>query len=183
MKLRNVLFGIGAAMIGLGLNSCVSNDDDFVCIEDYTGALGDNEAVLLGKWKLTAIVAEQEVDITNDNESNPKKDIYVQYSECDQDADFTYESNRAYTNTQGQNTTGCTNKLKFTGSWKLTGNILSFVANCVTQNQEIEFNGDKSAYSFTSSFNISDVRGTTITTDVTFTYTKVVVDTELEPAE
>src|SRR5690606_38520766 len=151
MKLRNALLGLGVVVLGLGLNSCnLSDDNDFVCAEDYTGALEENEKVMLGKWKLTAIVAAKEVDITNDNESNPKKDIYVQYSECDQDADFTYEADRGYTNTQGQNVANCTNKLKFKGTWKLTGKILSFVGSCTTQNTEIEFNGDKSAYSFTS---------------------------------
>ncbi|HUH47418.1 MAG TPA: DUF5004 domain-containing protein, partial [Arenibacter sp.] len=118
-----------------------------------------------------------------DNEDNPKKDIYVQYSECAQDEYFTYESDRAYTSTQGHNISKCTDKLKFTGSWKLTGKNLSLVGDCATQNLEIEFNADKSAYSYTSSFNINDVRGAVITTEVTFTYTKVVPDTELEPAE
>lgn len=184
MKLRNALFGIVAVIMGLGLNSCnVSDDDNFVCPEDYTGALEENEQVLLGKWKLTAIVAAQEVDITNDNESNPKKDIFVQYSECDQDADFTYESDRGYINTQGQNISGCTNKLKFSGTWKLTGKNLSFVGSCTMQNLEIELNGDKSAYSYTSNYNIRDVNGATITTDVTFTYTKVVAEPELDSVE
>src|SRR5690606_9421507 len=166
---RNALFGIGAVMIGLGLNSCMSNDDDFVCAEEYTGALGEDEQLMLGKWKLTAIVAEQEVDITNDNESNPKKDIYVQYSECDQDAEFIYEANRGYTNTQGHNNTDCTNKLKFTGSWKLTGKNLSYVSSCTIKKLEIEFNGDKSVYSFTSNYIIKYVQVTTIITNVTFT--------------
>jgi len=185
MNLRNALLGIGAVIIGLGFNSCdvSNNDDDFVCAEEYTGALEENEKVMLGKWKLVAIVAAKEVDITNDSESNPKKDIFAQYSECDQDADFTFEADRGYTNTQGQNIVSCTNKLKFTGSWKLTGNNLSFVGSCVAQNLELEFNGDKSTYTYTSSYNIKDVQGVTITTDVAFTYAKVVPDTELEPAE
>lgn len=184
MRLKKALLGIGMIALSLGFNSCnTSDDNDFVCTEDFTGALEENEKALLGKWKLTAIVAEKEVDITKDNEDNPKKDIYVQYSECDQDADFTYEADRKYTNTQGQNIAECTDKLKFTGSWKLTGNILGFVGNCMTQNQAIQFNADKSAYSFTSSYNINDVRGTVITTNVTFTYTKVVANTEPEPAE
>ncbi len=184
MKLKNALLGLGAVILGLGLNSCNNSDDnDFVCAEEYTGALEENEKVMLGKWKLTAIVAAKEVDITKDNEDNPKKDIYVQYSECDQDTDFTYEADRGYTNTQGQNIVSCTNKLKFTGSWKLTGENLSFVGSCTTQNLKLTFNADKSAYSFTSSYNINDVQGAVITTDVTFTYTKVVPDTDLEPAE
>ena len=183
MKFKNALLGIGVLALTLGFNACdVSNDDDFVCVEDYTGALEENEKVMLGKWKLSAIVSEKEVDITTDNESNPKKDIYAQYSDCDKDADFTYESDRKYTNTQGQNIMDCTNKLKFSGTWKLEGNNLAFVGNCTAQNLKLEFNGDKSTYSFTSSYNIKDVQGATITTNVTFTYKKVVEDTDLEPA-
>ncbi|MCM4166685.1 hypothetical protein KCTC52924_01532 [Arenibacter antarcticus] len=182
MKLRSVLSGFGTLVLVLGFNSCdVSNDTEFVCQEDFTGALVENENVLVGKWELTAIVAEKEVDLTSDSESNPKTDIYVQYSECDRDANFVYTSDRGYTNSQGQSAENCTNKAKFSGTWKLNGNVLSFVNNCSSQNMTLEFNEDKSAYSFTGNYNITDANGQKILTDITFTYSKA--DSETEPVE
>jgi hypothetical protein len=153
-----------------------SSDNTIECPADYEGALVEEENALLGTWELSAIVAEKEVDITDDNESNAGKDIYAQYTDCEKDAEYTFGPGRAYEFAQGQNATSCTNKLKIEGTWKLSTDILGLVGNCSLQNIKIAFNGDKSAFTTTSNFDITDVNGQIVQTDVTFTYTKTVAD-------
>lgn len=173
---------LGTVVLAIGLNSCnVSDDTDFVCPEDFSGALLESENDLLGKWELTAIVADKEVDITKDSENNPKTDIYVQYSECERDNNMVFSSDRAYTNSQGQNAENCTNKAKFNGTWQIKDNVLSLLSNCYVQKLQVEFNEEKTAYSYKGNYTITDVHGVQIQTDVTFTYTKAADD--LEPAE
>lgn len=184
MKFRNVLLGFGAVALSIGLSSCNTSDDsNYECQEDFTGALLENENVILGKWELSAILADKEVDLTRDNEDNPKKDIYVQYSECEKDTDFIYTSDRAYSNSQGQNAENCTNKATFKGTWKFKDNILSLAGNCSSQNLLLDFNEDKTSYSYKGNYTITDVHGQQFQTDVTFTYTKVNTENELQPVE
>ncbi|MDX1364290.1 DUF5004 domain-containing protein [Arenibacter latericius] len=181
MKLRNALMSFGAVALAIGLNSCnLSDDAEFECAEDFTGTLMENENVMLGTWELTGIVADKEVDITEDSENNPKKDIYVQYSDCKKDVDFVFTEDRAYTNSEGQNATDCSNKAKFTGTWKLKETVLSMVSNCFVQTLPLEFNDNKTAFSYEGNYTITDVHGIKIQTNVTFTYTKVANDLQPE---
>ncbi|MBC8766678.1 DUF5004 domain-containing protein [Arenibacter sp. BSSL-BM3] len=150
-----------------------STDNTIECPADYEGALGEEENSLIGTWQLTAILADKEVDITKDEEDNPKKDIFVQYSACEKDSDYTFGPGRAYEFSQGENASSCSNKVKIGGTWKLSSGTLGLIGNCSAQNLNIVFNTDKSAFSVTSNYNITDVKGLTIQTDVKFTYTKV----------
>ncbi|MEZ4969305.1 MAG: DUF5004 domain-containing protein [Flavobacteriaceae bacterium] len=167
------LFGaIGFSSVLIGCSS----DNTIECPADYEGALVEEENGLLGTWQMTAILADKEVDLTNDNESNAKKDIYVQYTDCEKDAEYSFGPGRSYEFAQGQNATGCTNKVKIDGTWKLSSGILGLIGNCSSQNLKIVFNEGKSEFTSTSNYNITDVNGQTVQTDVTFTYTKVVAE-------
>ncbi|WP_176328435.1 MULTISPECIES: DUF5004 domain-containing protein [Arenibacter] len=179
MKLRNALMGLGTVVLAMGFNSCdISNDSDFQCPEDFTGALLENENGLVGKWELTGIMADKEVDLTSDGEDNPTKDIYAQYSECEKDTDFVFSSNRGYTNSQGQNADNCTNKVTFSGTWRLTNQALSLVRDCSMENLPLEFNEEKSTFSYKGDYTVTDVHGMKIRTEVTFTYSKAPNDLE-----
>lgn len=170
---KTILFGLFGAIAFSNLLVGCSTDNTVECPADYEGALLEEENGLLGTWELSAIVAEKEVDLTEDDEQNPKKDIYVQYTDCEKDGEYTFGPGRAYTFSQGQNATNCSNKLKIEGTWKLSSGILGLIGNCSSQNLEIDFDEEKSEFSSTSNYNITDVNGATIQTDVKFTYTKV----------
>ncbi|GGW25066.1 DUF5004 domain-containing protein [Arenibacter certesii] len=181
MKLKNALMSLGTVALAIGLNSCnLSDDVEFECPADYTGVLLENEDVMLGRWELTAIVADKEVDISKDGEDNPKKDIYVQYEDCKKDVDFVFTQDRGYTNSEGQNVENCTDKAKYKGTWKLKETVLSLVSNCYVQNLPLEFNGSKTAFSYKGNYTIKDVHGINIQTEITFTYTKEANDLQPE---
>jgi hypothetical protein len=168
-----IWFGLFGAIAFNGLLVGCSTDNTIECPADFEGALVEEENSLIGTWEMTAIMAEKEVDLTNDQEQNPNKDIYVQYTDCEKDAEYTFGPGRVYEFAQGQNATTCGNKVKIEGTWKLSSNNLGLTGNCSLQNSQIVFNAEKSAYTTTSNFNITDVNGLTVQTDVTFTYTKV----------
>ncbi|MDL5513019.1 DUF5004 domain-containing protein [Arenibacter sp. M-2] len=170
---KTIWFGLfGAIAFSILLAGC-STDNTVECPADYEGALVEEENGLLGTWELSAILAEKEVDLTKDDEQNPKKDIYAQYTDCEKDGEYTFGPGRTYKFAQGQHASNCSNKLKIEGSWKLSSDILGLIGNCSSQNLKIVFNEDKSEFSTTSNYNITDVNGATIQTDVKFTYTKV----------
>tara|TARA_R110002020_G_scaffold384233_5_gene595116 strand:+ start:86507 stop:87037 length:531 start_codon:yes stop_codon:yes gene_type:complete len=168
-----IWFGLFGAIAFNGLLVGCSTDNTVECPADYEGALTEAENGLLGTWELTAIVAVKEVDITKDDVQNPKKDIYVQYTDCEKDAEYTFGPERAYEFAQGQNASNCSNKLKIEGTWKHSGDILGLIGNCSAQNLKIVFNEGKTAFTTTSNYNITDVNGLTVQTDVTFTYAKM----------
>jgi|TARA_R110000868_G_scaffold401498_1_gene677011 hypothetical protein len=168
-----IWFGLFGAIAFNSLLVGCSTDNTVECPADYEGALVAEENGLLGTWELTAIVAVKEVDITKDDVQNPKKDIYVQYTDCEKDAEYTFGPGRAYEFAQGQNASSCSNKVKIEGTWKLSSDILGLIGNCSAQNLKIVLNEGKSAFTTTSNYNITDVNGQTVQTDVTFTYTKM----------
>jgi hypothetical protein len=168
-----IWFGLFGAIAFNGLLVGCSTDNTIECPADFEGALVEEENNLLGTWEMTAIMAEKEVDLTKDDEQNAKKDIYVQYTDCEKDAEYTFGPGRAYEFAQGQNASACGNKVKIEGTWKLSSGTLGLTGNCSLQNLNIVFNAEKTAYTTTSNFNITDVNGLTVQTDVTFTYTKV----------
>jgi hypothetical protein len=168
-----IWFGLFGAIAFNGLLVGCSTDNTIECPADFEGALVEEENNLLGTWEMTAIMAEKEVDLTKDDEQNAKKDIYVQYTDCEKDAEYTFGPGRAYEFAQGQNASACGNKVMIEGTWKLSSGTLGLTGNCSLQNLNIVFNAEKTAYTTTSNFNITDVNGLTVQTDVTFTYTKV----------
>lgn len=153
-----------------GLFMGCTSDNSVDCPEDYTGALAENEKKLSGEWVLSAITADEEIDLTDDDEENPEKDIYAQYSECLRDGVYNFSADRKYTFGQGQNAADCENKSSSEGTWKLTAETLSLVGACNVQNIGIDFDEEESAFSFSDSFNVTDVDGTTVQTKITFTY-------------
>lgn len=165
MKVKTFL-AIAIGGLFMGCNS----DNSIVCPEDFTGALAADEQKLTGEWMLSAITADKEIDLTDDNEANPKKDIYAQYTECQKDGVYQFLIDRKYKFDQGQNATNCGNKSSSEGTWKLTAKILSLVSTCNVQNIGIEFNDDESEFSFSDDFNVTDVSGRNVQAKITFTY-------------
>lgn len=162
----------GTVLLGSMLSGC-STDNSIECPEDFTGSLVEEENNLLGTWQLSAIVAGEEVDLTDDNEENPDTDIYVQYTACEKDTEYTFGPGRAYEYSQAANESECSNMVNITGTWKLANGALGLVGNCSVQNMNVVLNDDKSAFSVTSNYTITDVNGVSVQTDVTFTYTKL----------
>ncbi len=164
-----VLFIIAIGAIN-GLFTGCNPDNGVDCPTDYTGALAENEQKLTGRWVLSAITSDKEIDITDDEEDNPEMDIYAQYSDCQRDGVYNFNTDRKYTFGQGQNASTCANKSSSEGTWKLTAETLSLVGACNMQNIQIEFNEEDSAFSFSDNFNVTDVDGNTVQTKITFTY-------------
>ncbi|HDZ15330.1 hypothetical protein LCGC14_1215700 [marine sediment metagenome] len=158
----------GLGSLVLGCNS----DNSIDCPEDFTGALAANEQKLTGEWKLTAITSDKAVDLTDDNETNPSQNIYIQYTDCQKDGVYQFDADRNYTFNQGTNVSNCANKSSSDGTWQLNAEVLSLVGACNQQFVGIDFNGDASAFSFSEDFNVTDVRGSSIPAKITFTYTK-----------
>lgn len=161
---------IAIGALGAIFTGC-NNDNGVDCPQDHTGPLAENEEKLTGEWVLSAIVSEEEIDLTDDDEENPEQDIYAQYSDCLQDGVYTFAADRKYTFEQGQNAADCENKSSLEGTWQLSAQTLSLIGGCNVQNVAITFNGDASAFSFTDDYNVRDANGQTVSTEITFTYT------------
>ncbi|UNY99830.1 DUF5004 domain-containing protein [Zhouia spongiae] len=170
MKLKTVSL-LSLLMLGGVMLSCNSNDD-VSCPEDFTGELTASEGTLVGDWSLSAIVAEEEVDLTDDEEDNPSTDIYAQQSDCQNDASYTFGTDRSFTFQQGNNAEECSNKGKVEGSWKLEGEQLSQVYYCSLQTANIDVDAENNSISFTNTVKITDVSGKVVETTITYTYTK-----------
>ncbi len=167
---RSMIFMVALGMMNFLFTGCLP-EDTVDCPSDFTGGLTGEEPDLVGEWVLTAIVSEKEIDLTNDDDDNPIKDIFVQYTDCQKDAVFAYTQGRAYSFNQGNVASGCVNKTSSQGTWKLTTGSLSLVSGCSLQTMAIQFNNDKTAYNFSGNYNLEDVNGDTWLTKITFTYT------------
>ncbi|WP_166963479.1 DUF5004 domain-containing protein [Yeosuana marina] len=150
-----------------------SNDNSPNCPQALTGELDATETAFVGDWSFMGMVSEKEIDLTDDNEDNPSTNIYDQFEECQQDLIYSFENDRSYSLKQGYVATNCTNKVQLNGTWKLTGGVLSFVTNCSTNYLNIEFNNDKTEFTFEETYKFVDVDGQIITSKVTFTYGKM----------
>lgn len=160
----------------LFLTSC-NTDDSINCPEPLTGELTAKEIGFAGSWEFAAMVAEEAVDITNDDTSNPSKDIYAQYSACERDLVYDFMDNRNYTLKQGFMAPDCDNKQTLAGTWALdANNILTFVAACASQTIQLEMNEAGDAFTYVSNLNFRDASGAVKSTKVTFTYDKIVED-------
>lgn len=146
--------------------------DDVQCPSPFTGALSSSETDLVGEWVLSAIVAEDAVDLTNDQVNNPSTDIYAQYTACQKDLVYTFNNDRKYKVEQGLMATNCQNKQVLEGTWRLSNNNLSLIVGCATQGFEIEFGEDDTTFSQEATVRFNNVDGFTITTVVVFTYQK-----------
>ncbi|MBO0323720.1 DUF5004 domain-containing protein [Muricauda sp. CAU 1633] len=172
--MKRMIFSVGTLLLMGGfMVSCSTDDGSSDCPEDFTGALVANEEKLVGEWVLSAIVADEAVDITDDDQENPSTDLFAQYNDCQKDGVYTFNANRTYTFEQGLNGTDCQNRGTFDGTWQLSSNTLSFVDACILQNLTITFNGSETEFTFSDDFNITDVNGTTSEVNVSFTYSLV----------
>lgn len=154
------------------LIGCNSDDSDN-CVPEFTGELAANEQALVGDWTLTAIVAEEEVDLTDDEEDNPSTDIYAQQSDCQNDATYNFGADRSFTFKQGYAAEDCSDKGQLKGSWKLEGEQLSQVYYCSLQTGNIDIDAEDNTISFTNTVRITNVSGQVVETTITYTYTKV----------
>ena len=160
-------------MTALFMVSCIS-DDDIKCPEPLTGALNASESEFSGSWKFSGMMADDAVDITNDNTDNPSKDIFAQYSACERDLVYDFMSNRNYSLKQGYLAPDCNNKQSLTGTWSLTSDdMLNFVANCSTQINKIVISEAGDTFSYATSLNFREASGAVKTTKVTYTYEKI----------
>lgn len=160
---------IAMMFLMVGFWSCDS-DDETNCPEDFTGSLGTGEEVLVGKWQLEAIKAEEAIDLTDDDTDNPLKDLFAQYSACQKDAFYTFETDRTYAYDQGQTAEDCENAFSSDGTWRFASNGLNLVSSCSVQTNELEFNEDFSKFTFSVAYRITDVNGKVVQTTSNFTY-------------
>lgn len=172
-KMKTKIVMIAIATMSIMLTSC-NSDDDNNCIPNYTGELLAAEEKLVGKWVLTSMVAEDEVDLTDDDTENPSTNLFAQYSACEKDLFYTFTDARVMKFMVGTTATDCENETESTSSWKLDGNRLYFVNTCLEFYIDVAFAGDDSAFSIDSDVVITDVEGEKITTTITYVYTKEV---------
>ncbi len=169
MKTKFIVFAI--ATMGILLTGC-NSDDDNNCPPDYAGELLPAEETLVGSWYLTAAVAEDEIDLTDDDTENPSTDLFEQVSACEKDRYYTFDDDRVMKFLMGTLATDCSNESESISSWKLEGNKLSFINTCYEFEVNLTFAGDDSAFSVEFEEVITDVEGMNISTTVTYIYTK-----------
>ncbi|MGJ8738320.1 DUF5004 domain-containing protein [Zobellia laminariae] len=171
---RKFMFLLTAVLCNGLFLACNDTDDTIECIEDFSGVLASAEEKLPGDWMLTAMTADTEIDLTDDETDNPLKDLFAQYEDCQKDASYSFGTNRTYVYRQAQNTADCTNQVTLGGTWQLSDDTLRLVTDCNLSSIALTFAEDDSAFMFTNSFSIADAEGKTIQTNVTFTYTLTV---------
>lgn len=158
-------------MVALFMFSC-SNDDGIKCPEALTGELSASETEFSGTWAFTAMVAEEAIDITDDDTENPDKDIYSQFSECQRDLVYDFKNDRKYVYQQGSVAEDCQEQ-SLNGTWSLEADVLTFVASCASQRIDIKMSEAGDAFSYDSVVSFNEADGGVKTTKVTFTYEKV----------
>ncbi|WP_417363255.1 DUF5004 domain-containing protein [Galbibacter sp.] len=163
-----------------GLFVGCNDDDTSSCTPDYIGALSAEETAFAGEWTLSAIVSDKEVDLTDDEEDNASTDIYAQQSECQNDQQYIFKTDRSFEIQGGENAADCDPVQSIAGTWKLGGSTLGLIYFCSENIQAIEFNTEKTSFSFSSDLIITDLAGNKIDAEVTFTYSKAPVAEETE---
>ena len=147
--------------------------DKNTCQSDFTGALSDAETGLVGTWVLTDMVADKEVDLTDDGVENPSTEIFDQLPDCQKDVEYTFDSDRSYMVRQEYNAMDCTNKQTFNGTWSYSNGQLQVVSDCILQTLNIEISGDATTFTLVQLITFNDVYGYMIKGNTTITYTKV----------
>jgi hypothetical protein len=156
---------------------CVGCDlgDESSCPEPLTGELSAAESVLVGSWVLTDMVADEEIDLTDDGVENPSTEIFQQLSECKQDVVYTFVSDRTFNVKQSYNVPNCETKGIVEGTWKATASQLTTVAQCESLTKIIDMNTEQTIFTTESNFQFNDVYGFYINSTVTLTYEKVIL--------
>ena len=150
--------------------ACNSSNDNFLECVVYEGPLDAIETPFVGTWSLTAIESNQAVDLTDDDEDNPLTDIFVQSSDCENDAVYTFLDSRNYKFEQGLSVQGCTKTVINTGTWKYSTDLLQISNECLNYNLEITLN--ETEFAFENNVTIVDIEGRTSSAKFTYTYTK-----------
>src|SRR5690554_6393933 len=153
-----------------------NDDDSSSCIEDYTGVLSTEETAFAGEWNLTAIVSDKEVDITDDEEANPSTELFAKQTDCQNDQQYVFNTDRTLEISSGKTAEDCENPATISGTWKLGGSTLGTIDYCSEQTQELDFNSDRTTFSITTSnLEITLVYGTIVPSNITFTSTQAPV--------
>lgn len=171
MKKLNVITRSLMIMGALFMVSC-NTDDGITCPEDLVGPLDAAETDFTGSWEFSGLVAEEALDLTDDDTANPLKDIYAQYTACQRDLVYNFMETRSYAFKQGYVADDCQTKQSLTGTWSLKGKVLTFVSSCAYQSITIEMDDDGDSFSYDSIVNVREVNGNVKTTKVTFTFEK-----------
>ncbi|MEC7262423.1 MAG: DUF5004 domain-containing protein [Bacteroidota bacterium] len=169
---KKILNTMSLLLAGAMLFSCDS-DSENNCPENFTGALLAEEELLVGEWRLTGVMSAKEIDLTDDDTDNPSKDVFAQYDECERDAIYIFKTDRSYTYELGRNTDDCDYSIPSRGTWQLRSKNLSLVTSCQLFITGLELNEDETEFLYSNVYNITDVDGSIIQTNIEFTYTLV----------
>lgn len=176
MKKSNLIIKSLTVIMALFIVSC-NDDNSMDCPQTLLGPLSALETRFSGTWKLTGMLAEEAVDITDDGEDNPSKDIFSQYTECQRDLVYNFNSDRNYIFKQGYSDSGCNPRYELSGTWNLSEeNFLTFVANCTLETIQISLNDAGNTFWFESPMEYKDESGLIKSTKVIFTYKKGGID-------
>lgn len=153
-----------------------TTDDEMPCPRPFTGPLTQDETALAGTWKLTALTASEEIDITDDNVDNPSTDLLSQLDSCSRLATYEFGADRNMQYTGGLlNGDTCREQVLLEGSWALSGNSIGVIAECrALYFPPIEFANEGVSFSFTEARTVFDALGQGVLLEITETYTKVV---------
>lgn len=160
----------GLLLFAICIAGC-NSDNEVPCV-DHVGELTAEETPLVGTWRMTAIVSNIEVDITDDSEENASTDIYAQYTDCQKDAEYAFTTARGYTFKQGFTAIGCTDKSDNAGTWKFANDQILFASNCAQFSVAITMDANQTVFTFESNVTILDVNNNSVPAILTITYTK-----------
>ncbi|CAH8283287.1 uncharacterized protein DUF5004 [Mariniflexile fucanivorans] len=167
---KTILLVKSLLLVGILSVSC-NNDNGSDCPDALKGELNTAETEFAGTWKLKDIIADEAIDLTDDDVDNPSTDIFSQSSDCQNDLVYNFMTDRDYTLTQGENVTDC-DDLESVGTWALSGSTLTLVAYCTTQSTVLTISEDDTEFTYSANLNFKDVNDAVITSSVIFTYEK-----------
>jgi len=170
---KSIVLICSVLVINLLSVGCSSVDGESSCSQDLTGALSTTEADFVGTWTLTGLISEIEVDLTDDNMSNPSTEVFSQLPECQKDVVYIFNSDRTFAIQQAYNVEGCPNKALVEGTWKLSGGQLTLVALCSSPRYNIILNSEFTLFTLEDTYNFNDQTGVIINSDVILTYEKI----------
>jgi len=170
---KSIVLICSILVVNLLLVGCSSVDGESSCSQDLTGELSTAESDFVGTWVLAGLVAENEVDLTDDNMSNPSTEVYSQLPECQKDVVYIFNSDRTFAIQQAYNVEGCPNKALVEGTWKLSAGQLTLVALCSSPRYNITLNTEVTVFTLEDTYNFNDRSGVIINSNVILTYERI----------